>query len=216
MSSRAILYPQIMPHADSAVSPRRRPSMRAVQCEVLEAIASGQLPKQVADLLCRRIEMVASSTVCSILAVDVEGRLRQLAAANLPTAYAQAIHGVEIGPNVESCGSAAYHGVPVGTLDISTDPKLEYIKEMYVFTWMDCGLQDPVEVGTSPETLRCHTPKACEQVRNAVAKSAPATSVISVSLGSSQPTDQMLYPSDCATVTLTVDSTGLCRRSAHA
>jgi hypothetical protein len=216
MSSMTVLYPQIMSHADSAVSPRRRPSMQAVQCEVLEAIASSQHLNQVADLLCRRIEMVAPSTVCSILAVDVEGRLRQRAAANLPTAYAQAIDGVEIGPNVGSCGSAAYRGVTVGTLDISADPKLEHIKEMHVFTWMDRTLRDPIEASTSPETLCCHTPKACEQVRNAVAKSAPATSAISVSLGSSQRTDQMLHPSDRATVTLPVDPTGRCRRSAHA
>jgi hypothetical protein len=216
MSSMTVLYPKIMSHADSAVSPRRRPSIQAVQCDVLEAIVSSQHLNQVADLLRRRIEMVAPSTVCSILAVDVEGRLRQLAAANLPTAYGQAIDSVEFRPNLGSCGSAAYRGVTVGRLDISADPKLEHIKEMHVFAWMDRRLGDPIEASVNPEALRCHTPKACEQVRNAVAKSASATSAISVSLRASQPTGQTLHPSDRATVTLPVNPTGLRRRSAHA
>src|SRR4249919_2830948 len=49
-------------------------------------------------------------------------RLSHCAAPNLPRAYCNAIDGVEIGPCVGSCGTAAYLGRPVYVSDIATDP----------------------------------------------------------------------------------------------
>ena len=44
------------------------------------------------------------------------------AAPNLPAGYNDAIHGVEIGEAVGSCGTAAYRGEAVFVTDIATDP----------------------------------------------------------------------------------------------
>jgi two-component sensor histidine kinase len=61
--------------------------------------------------------------LASILLIDVDGKhLRQGAAPNLPNDYNQAIDGVEIGPSVGSCGTAAFRNEPVYVLDIATDP----------------------------------------------------------------------------------------------
>lgn len=59
----------------------------------------------------------------SILLLDDEGRhLLTGAAPSLPQAYNEAIHGIEIGPAVGSCGTAAYYGEPVFVSDIKRDP----------------------------------------------------------------------------------------------
>ena len=59
----------------------------------------------------------------SILLLDSEGkRLLHGAAPNLPAAYCEAVHGVEIGEAVGSCGTAAHRGEAVFVTDIATDP----------------------------------------------------------------------------------------------
>jgi GAF domain-containing protein len=40
----------------------------------------------------------------------------------LPGEYCDAIHGIEIGPEVGSCGTAAYHDKTVAVYDIGTNP----------------------------------------------------------------------------------------------
>ncbi|NEP84059.1 MAG: GAF domain-containing protein, partial [Okeania sp. SIO3B3] len=59
---------------------------------------------------------------CSFLSLDAEGRLRNAAAPSLPTAYNTLIDGIKIGPNVGSCGTAAYCKATVMVEDIATDP----------------------------------------------------------------------------------------------
>ncbi|TDR80694.1 sensor domain-containing diguanylate cyclase [Paludibacterium purpuratum] len=65
--------------------------------------------KQVLDTLLNGIEIDHPGTLCSIMALDRTGRfLRLLSAPSLPAAYLAAIDGVEIGPEIGSCGAAAY------------------------------------------------------------------------------------------------------------
>jgi GAF domain-containing protein len=91
-----------------------------LQRDMLEDVARGRSLKAVMTNLCRRAEALASGAVCSILIVD--GRqLKTLAAPSLPSQYSRAIDGLEIGPGVGSCGSAAHHGKPVVASDIVSD-----------------------------------------------------------------------------------------------
>lgn len=61
--------------------------------------------------------------MASVLLLDEGGRrLIHGAAPSLPHAYREAINGVVIGPNVGSCGTAAYLGEPVYVSDIASDP----------------------------------------------------------------------------------------------
>ena len=70
------------------------------------------------------IEGAADSDIrTSILLLDGDGkRLMHGAAPSLPKAYCDAIHGLEIGPSVGSCGTAAYMGHSIFVTDIATDP----------------------------------------------------------------------------------------------
>lgn len=96
--------------------------MQLLQQVVLEALANDRDQTEIAELVCRQVERIAPGVVCSILRIDGEGRIRPLAAPSLPQAYSEALDGLPIGPDVGSCGTAAWRGEPVLVEDIETDP----------------------------------------------------------------------------------------------
>ena len=59
----------------------------------------------------------------SLLHVDADGLIHPLGGPSLPDDYSRALDGVAIGPDIGSCGSAAYYGKPVLAMDIDTDPR---------------------------------------------------------------------------------------------
>ena len=99
--------------------------IREAHCAVLEmAISNSPLEKTLSAL----IDIVESTSktgvLGSILLLDEDGQhLRHGAAPSLPSAYNEAVHGIEIGPMQGSCGTAAFTGYPVFVTDIETDPK---------------------------------------------------------------------------------------------
>ncbi len=97
--------------------------LKDIQHEILVAVASGKPLHDVMTLLCARAEEIAPDTICSVIRVDSEGRLRPLAAPSLPDDYSRGIDGLAIGPMIGSCGSAAYYGEPVEVRSIRTDPR---------------------------------------------------------------------------------------------
>ena len=94
-----------------------------LQREVLEAVVAGQPVDQIAARLCQGVERLAAGVVCSVLLVDSFGRLRPLAAPGLPDGYVRSIDGLQIGPGTGSCGTAAYFGQAIESVDIATDPR---------------------------------------------------------------------------------------------
>lgn len=99
-----------------------------LQTAVLEAVARGEVLRDVGTILCRHVESILDAVTCSILLVDDERRLRHLAAPSLPERYLAAIDGVAIGPVVGSCGTAAWRRTPVIVTDIDTDPLWDAFK----------------------------------------------------------------------------------------
>lgn len=93
-----------------------------LQYRVLNAMARDSSLSEQMNLLCEEVERVAPEVIASVLRVDEQDRLRTLAGPSLPEAYIKAIEGVQIGPLVGSCGSAAYTGQTVIAEDIQTDP----------------------------------------------------------------------------------------------
>jgi PAS domain S-box-containing protein len=93
------------------------------QKQVLELVAAGApLPESLTALV-GLIEAHAPGMLGSILLLDEEGvHLRHVAAPSLPPEYTAAIDGVSIGPNVGSCGTAAYCEDAVFVEDIATSP----------------------------------------------------------------------------------------------
>ncbi|OAI23588.1 diguanylate cyclase [Methylosinus sp. R-45379] len=97
--------------------------LRALQHEVLERLARGKPLRETMAELCLRAEQLAPQAVCSVLTVDREGRLHPLAGPSLPSHYSDSLDGLRIGPDVGSCGAAAYFGEPVEVTDMANDPR---------------------------------------------------------------------------------------------
>ncbi len=102
---------------------KRAESLLAGQNRVLEMIARGVALEDALDALVRFIESESAGMLGSILLLDEEGlHLRHGAAPSLPPAYVRAIDGVTIGPQVGSCGTAAYRREAVIVADTQEDP----------------------------------------------------------------------------------------------
>ncbi len=102
---------------------KRAEDLRAAESKIFEAIARHQPLEKVLSLLCRTVEEACEDIRCSILLLDSDGiHLRTAAAPSLPEEYSRAIDGIAIGPNVGSCGTAAYRNQPVFVADTECDP----------------------------------------------------------------------------------------------
>ncbi|MFC0243456.1 EAL domain-containing protein [Rhodopseudomonas telluris] len=97
--------------------------LRSLQQLTLAALADEIPIAEIADRLCRQVEMIAPDVVSSLLHIDSAGLIHPLGGPSLPTDYSQALDGVPIGPDVGSCGAAAYFGEPVLSIDLENDPR---------------------------------------------------------------------------------------------
>jgi PAS domain S-box-containing protein len=92
--------------------------------DALKMILLGAPLNDVLTTITRLIEAHDTGMLCSIFLLDEDGlHLQYGAAPNLPEAYRVATDGVRIGPNVGSCGTAAYLRQPVFVSDIASDPR---------------------------------------------------------------------------------------------
>ena len=90
---------------------------------VLRAMSLGQSLNSVLRELVEVIEAVQEGRIGSILLLHKESQtLHCAASSSLPGFYNDAIEGLKIGPNVGSCGAAAYHAEKVIAADLSTHP----------------------------------------------------------------------------------------------
>ena len=102
--------------------------LRSLQQLILSALADEIPITEIADQLCRRVEELAPDVVASVLHIDAIGHIHPLGGPSLPEDYSGALDGVAIGPNVGSCGSAAWFGKAALATDIGTDPRWQPYK----------------------------------------------------------------------------------------
>jgi diguanylate cyclase (GGDEF)-like protein/PAS domain S-box-containing protein len=102
--------------------------LRSLQQLIMGALADELPLTEIADQLCRRVEAIAPDVVASVLHVDSDGLVHPLGGPSLPDDYSRALEGIAIGPDVGSCGSAAYYGKPVLAEDLDTDPRWQPYK----------------------------------------------------------------------------------------
>jgi diguanylate cyclase (GGDEF)-like protein/PAS domain S-box-containing protein len=96
--------------------------LRDGQAHILEMIATNAPLTDVLDYLVRLIEAQTEGVCASVLLLSPDGaHLTGGVAPSLPTAYVKAIEHAPIGPNVGSCGAAAYRREPVFVADIASD-----------------------------------------------------------------------------------------------
>ncbi|MFM9263704.1 PAS domain S-box protein [Tychonema sp. BBK16] len=106
-------------------------SWLAGQKEILEMIAKGTLLGDTLNALVKIIEQQSRDMMGSILLLDQEGKhLMHGVAPSLPESYNAAIDGVAIGPNIGSCGTAAYRKESVIVTDIANDPLWENYRDL--------------------------------------------------------------------------------------
>ncbi|HJQ85289.1 MAG TPA: ATP-binding protein, partial [Candidatus Binatia bacterium] len=97
--------------------------LQAGHKRVLELVARDAALDDVLDELLRTTEEQSPGMLSSVLLVSEDGRrLRHGRSLSLPDAYTRAVDGVPIGPDVGSCGRAAYLAAPVVTEDVTLDP----------------------------------------------------------------------------------------------
>ena len=108
------------------------PALLTAQADALAEVVAGKPLVLVLDDLLRAVEQASPHGVlASVLLLDDDGRhLRHGAAPSLPAEYNAAIDGVEIGPSVGSCGTAAYRRARVVVEDIETDPLWDDFREL--------------------------------------------------------------------------------------
>ena len=102
--------------------------LRSLQRLIMAALADEIPLAEIADRLCRRVEELAPDVVSSLLHIDAGGLVHPLGGPGLPEDYSRALDGVAIGPDVGSCGSAAFYGKAVLASDIDTDPRWQPYK----------------------------------------------------------------------------------------
>lgn len=111
-------------HADSLDLLRR-------QTSVLELMAAGTPLAEVLTCVVVSLEELIEGSRCSILLLDpTTATLRHGAAPSLPAAYSAEIDGLRVGPEVGSCGAAAYLGTPVIAADIRSDVRWRRFRDL--------------------------------------------------------------------------------------
>ncbi|MBV1699521.1 MAG: EAL domain-containing protein [Hyphomicrobiales bacterium] len=111
--------------------------LRSLQQIILGALAHELPLTEIADLLCRRVEVLAPDIVCAVLHIDATGLIHPLGGPSLPEDYSRSLDGIPIGPDVGSCGSAAFYGREVLARDIDSDPRWQ----PYKVRPLDAGLR---------------------------------------------------------------------------
>ncbi|MBP2560397.1 diguanylate cyclase (GGDEF)-like protein/PAS domain S-box-containing protein [Neorhizobium galegae] len=110
---------------------KRQDDRRHGHARLLEMIARGQPLSAVLDAIVKTVEDELDDVITSVLLLE-EGtdRLRHGAATRLPPAYVKLIDGIEIGPKVGSCGTAAWRREPVFVKDVLADPLWDNYREL--------------------------------------------------------------------------------------
>jgi PAS domain S-box-containing protein len=113
----------------------RAAAIAAAQNTILELAVGDTALDQTLDAIVRTVEALSTSGVlASILVLDADGvHLRQGAAPSLPSDYNAAIDGLAIGPEVGSCGAAAYTRQPVYVTDVGQDPRWRDFRGLAAF-----------------------------------------------------------------------------------
>ncbi|AQZ95861.1 putative bifunctional diguanylate cyclase/phosphodiesterase [Halopseudomonas phragmitis] len=101
------------------------------QNSILDMIATDRHLDEILCAICQMLDAQFPEVFSSILLADAEGkRLLSGAAPGLPVEYSQAIHGMAIGPQEGTCGTAAFRRELVVTEDIARDPSWERFRSL--------------------------------------------------------------------------------------
>lgn len=112
--------------------------------EILEMIAIGRSAADIYDVIALMYEGRHPGIRCSMLELS-GNKLLHGGAPSLPKEYCEAVHGLENGPSVGSCGTSTFTGQRVLVENIETDPKWEKIKHVALPHGMRCCWSEPIK-----------------------------------------------------------------------
>ena len=112
--------------------------------EILEMIATGEPASKIYDEIALMYEARHPGMRCSMLELH-DGKLLHGGAPSLPKEYCDAVHGLQNGPEVGSCGTSTYTGHRVLVENIDTDPKWAEIKHVAMPYGMRCCWSEPIK-----------------------------------------------------------------------
>jgi formate hydrogenlyase transcriptional activator len=113
--------------------------------DALKMMLIGASLNEVLTSLARLIEAHSEGMLCSIFLLDDDGlHLRYGVAADLPLAYRAATDGVCIGPDVGSCGAAAYLGKPVFVSDMVSHPNWANFRSVVLQSGLRAAWSTPI------------------------------------------------------------------------
>ncbi|SEP99539.1 bifunctional diguanylate cyclase/phosphodiesterase [Nitrosomonas ureae] len=112
--------------------------------EILEMIAIGRSASNIYDAIALMYESRHPGMRCSMLELS-GNKLLHGGAPSLPEAYCKAVHGLENGPSVGSCGTSTFTGQRVLVENIETDPKWGKIKHFALPHGMRCCWSEPIK-----------------------------------------------------------------------
>ncbi|MEG4217048.1 PAS domain S-box protein [Microcoleus sp. Pol14C6] len=115
------------------------------QKQILEMIAKGATLGATLNTLVKIIEQQSRDVMGSILLLAPDGEhLLHGAAPSLPDSYNAAIHGIAIGPDVGSCGTAAFSRQQVIVTDIASDPLWKNFRDLALSFGLRACLSTPI------------------------------------------------------------------------
>src|SRR5882724_4776569 len=124
---------------------KRAETLLAGENQILEMVATGKPLGVILDGLCRLVDNLSSDSLHSILLFDPNGNcLRRGAGPRFPEAFLAAVDGIEIGPCVGSCGTAAYRKEQVIVSDIETSPLWANYRELALANGLRSGWSTPI------------------------------------------------------------------------
>ena len=127
-----------------STAPAQTLSSEAV-LHALKMILVGEPLNDVLTSVTRLIEAHSERMLCSISLLDEDGlHLRSAAAPSLPESYRAATDGAAIGPDVGSCGAAAYLRQSVFVSDISSDPKWTNFRDVALQSGLRAAWSSPI------------------------------------------------------------------------
>lgn len=123
----------------------RLKTIQETRNKVLELLAKGRNLDVVLTSLVEGCEALNPEMLGSVLVLDETGTHLLLGAApSLPKFYNEAIHGIEIGEGVGSCGTAAHNSERVIVADIATHPYWAGYKELAVKAELSACWSQPI------------------------------------------------------------------------
>ncbi len=116
-----------------------------LRVQILEMIAHKQPLHELLNKLVHLVESEVTGTLCSILLLDEKGKhLLVGAAPSFPDFYNEAVHGLEIGHGIGSCGTAAFDNKTVIVENIQQHPYWQPYTELAANAGLAACWSEPI------------------------------------------------------------------------